>query len=128
LSDYDKAIFYSSIHQFTKQKCETKIQDLVYKQKKTHKEANEFITKLSHCKKITDKALFRANNYEYYTCSCTHASTIITSYFRLYNAYKNGILPFVGGYYEQPALFEDIIAIMQEYETEQEELAKKNKK
>lgn len=77
---------------------------------------------------MKDKVIFRYDNYEYYTCSCTYANPAITSFFRLYNAYKNGILPFAGGYYEQPALLEDIIQVMQQYETEQEEQAKKSKK
>lgn len=103
---------------------------MVSRQSLSYNQAKEFITKQKSCNVISKSPIFRYDNFEYYTCSCTHSQSYLINWFSTYYAYKNGILPFVGGYYDQPALIEDIFSICQAYisKKEEEQLAKQKRK
>ncbi len=103
---------------------------MILRQNTDWETATSFITKLKHCNIITSTPVFRYEEFEYYTCSCTHSQSYLVNWFSMYHAYKNGCLPFKGGYYDQPALIDDIFSICQAYisKKENDDLAKNNKK
>lgn len=99
------------------------------RQQVLYEQAQKFISIQKNCNIITSKPLYRLDNYEYYTCTCTISDSMLINYFNLFDAYKNGILPYIGGYCDQHSLLDDIIQFISAYVHKKEnENNAKNKK
>lgn len=87
--------------------------------------ATNSMNMLHSCSSIKEQAIIKTNSFELFTCSCNFMTPSINELIRLHYLMKKGILPFSGGYFEQPYKFYQIMEIIEEYCHKKEEQEQK---
>ena len=91
---------------------------------------NAEYNRTNNCDRINKTLQFSTNKIDSYVCLCKVYDPNVMYYLQMYNMFKQGVMPFEGGYLDQPAI---IISILDEVgrvveELKQEEEAKASKK
>lgn len=85
----------------------------------------------NRCDVVTQKVVGETEHIILNKCLCQVYDKNIYTYLEMYKAYKNGILPYKGGYYEQPAIAIEIINtidyLISDREQEQQKKQEKRK-
>lgn len=122
LSVYDKAIIEPSLHFiFDKNNCEKKIEQLASRGNLSWEEAETRVKSSCNIKQCFGKT----EDFEYWTCPCRIYDSSISYLVTMALHLKNGILPFEGGYFDQPANVMAALSIVQNFLNEQEERERK---
>jgi hypothetical protein len=122
LSVYDKAIIEPSLHFiFDKNNCEKKIEQLASRGNLSWEEAETRVKSSCNIKQCFGKT----EDFEYWTCPCRIYDSSISYLVTMALHLKNGILPFEGGYFDQPANVMAALSIVQIFLNEQEERERK---
>jgi len=116
----EPTFYYYIVKQET---CEEKLKKL---EKRYSKDNHRELEKIrNRCRVIHDKPLGESEIFEYYTCECQRLHYLFFDYMRIWKNLKRGILPFKGGYLEQPAVLmkhiEMIDGFVDEYKRKEEE-------
>ena len=121
LTPYEHAIIEPTLHfLFNKNNCATRVEASL-KNGMSIEDANKT---RANCKSVSVRA--ETEDYRYIHCFCTLADTSLTTLVTCACALKNGILPFEGGYFDQPANIMEAIGIVSTFLNELE--AKEAKK
>lgn len=127
-----EATFYSHIEQ--NNACKENIERLT--KHHPYEKAKEIVQKQRHCDgSRSEHVLFRTDDFVFYTCPCQFYNNDIQILLQLVGQRKQGVLPFSGGYLEQPAILMDAIDYVerllnnyQEKERKKEEQKQKRRK
>ena len=80
--------------------------------------------------KCDNRTLTMENGVVYHKCFCSFSHSQFDAFYRVWDCYEKGILPFPGTVFEQPAWVFDVIELFSrlKYETQEREQEKQNKK
>ena len=91
--------------------CESKVQEHIKKGLDPDL-AEKTIKTINMCDKVSDKPLHDIDDILFYTCVCNFKHPMMGFFLDATEAYDNGILPFKGGYSDQPAKMIEIISLI----------------
>lgn len=102
------------------------------KSKMTLAAAKAFMQQRFGCSVLSQKRILTLDDFELYTCPCQFFSSSIIDFLEANRLLKKGVLPFSGGYLEQPYKFVEINNIIEDFilkkQQEEEKKAKMKKK
>lgn len=107
---------------FNKNSCKKRLEDLI-KRGIDPKEASDRIAKGCN----THKKQGENDEFEYWRCPCKFYNPAVVYLVQATYAMKQGILPFPGGYLDQPAITMEAINIIQDYIAKKEEHEEKER-
>jgi hypothetical protein len=85
--------------------------------------AKQKIQQERKCNIVQDKKIGENEDFEFYICPCSLINEKIFSYIQMTQLFKKGVMPFSGGYLEQPApiieLIEKVNILLDEEEQRQ---------
>lgn len=121
LTPYDKAIIEPSLaYLFDDANCEKKISRLISNGMNAD-DANSLIKESCNCK----KKFGETEDYEYWICPCRMYDQSVSFLVSCALNLKNGILPFEGGYMDQPANIMSALNVVQSFLSDYEERQRK---
>jgi hypothetical protein len=122
ITPYDRAVLEPTLHFFfDKNNCDEKADVLVKRANLSRQEAVERV----RCGCSEKKKYGETEDYEYWTCPCRIIDRSLATLVSIAQHMKNGILPFEGGYCDQPAGLMSAMGIVQTFLAKQEERERK---
>lgn len=121
LSVWDRATIEPTLYQmFNEDSCEKKLAKLT---SRGMDRATALKTLNRGC--LTDKLHAQTEEFEYRRCTCQFHNPYVSYMVQCAHHMKNGILPFSGGYLEQPAILMEGIIMVQNFMHDEEERMRK---
>lgn len=109
--------------------CDKKAEVLAKKSRISFKEARRKVAQANRCFKVSDKVTGETEDFEYYICPCRIADPVIIDFVRSARLLEKGVLPYAGGYMDQPALYMEMVELASAIIAEkQEKEMKKNQR
>ena len=122
ITPYDRAVLEPTLHFFfDKNNCDEKADALVKRVNLSRQEAIERV----RCGCSEKKKYGETEDYEYLVCPCRIIDRSLATLVSIAQHMKNGILPFEGGYCDQPAGLMSAMGIVQTFLAKQEERERK---
>ena len=123
VTPYERAILEPSLHYlFDKNNCDKKVDNLVKRNRLSYDDAEQQIKSLCAG---TSRKTGETSDFEYWICPCRIVDPSVTYLVSSALAMRNGILPFEGGYMDQPANVMAALSIVQNFLSEYEESERK---
>jgi len=91
--------------------CDKKEEGWAKKPRTSFKEARRKVAQANGCFKISDKVTGETEDFEYYICPCRIADPIVIDFVRSARLLEKGVLPYSGGYMDQPALYMEMLEL-----------------
>jgi hypothetical protein len=126
LTPYDRAVLEPSLHFFFDQNnCDRKVDTLIKRAQMSREDALERTKQSCDAQESLGRPVGSTEDFDYWRCPCRIVDRSLASLVSIAMLLKKGILPFEGGYFDQPANLMGALNIVQSFMSEHEEKERK---